>query len=124
MTYAWIVAGAAAGAPLRYFVGSKIGSWLAWGSFPVGTLVVNLTGCLAIGLFLGAAEGRDFLTREARLFLVTGLLGSYTTFSAFGWETYALARGDEAVQAALYLGLSVTGGVLAVWAGAAIAKTG
>lgn len=124
MTYAWIIAGAAIGAPLRYFAGSRLTSWLEWGSFPVGTLIVNLTGCLAIGLLLGLAETRDFMTREARLFLVTGVLGSYTTFSAFGWETYSLARGDEVARAALYVGLSVAGGVLAVWAGAAVARAG
>ena len=122
MSYAWIIAGAVIGAPLRYFVGSKVTSWLEWGSFPVGTLLVNLTGCLAIGLLLGLAETRDFLSREARLFLVTGLLGSYTTFSAFGWEAYALAKGDEVARAAVYLGVSVTGGLLAVWAGAMVAR--
>jgi fluoride exporter len=80
--------------------------------------VVNLTGCLVIGLVLGWAESRDTLSREARLLIVTGFLGSYTTFSAFGWETYDLFRTDELVRAISYAVLSVVLGVLAVWLGA------
>ena len=121
MTYAWIVAGAVVGAPLRYFVGSHVTS-PTWGGFPFGTLLVNLTGCLAIGLLLGFAEARDTLSREARLLLVTGFLGSYTTFSAFGWETYDLARSDEMLRSVVYVLASVTLGIVAVWAGANLAR--
>ena len=121
MTYAWIIAGAVAGAPLRYFLGSRVQS-LGWGQFPFGTLMVNVTGCLAIGLILGLAESRDALSREARLLLVTGFLGSYTTFSAFGWETYDLMRTGEALRAIMYAAASVVVGILAVYAGASVAK--
>lgn len=122
MTYVYIILGAMAGAPLRYFLGNRVAGteWLA--PFPLGTLLVNLSGCLAIGVLLGLADSRDFLSREARLLLVTGFLGSYTTFSAFGWETYDLIRNDDVVRAALYAGLSVGLGVLAVWAGATLAR--
>ena len=121
MTYAWIVAGAIVGAPLRYFVGSHVPAG-NWGSFPFGTFLVNITGCLAIGFILGLSESRGSLSREARLLLVTGFLGSYTTFSAFGWETYGLLRDDQVLRAALYAGGSVVLGILAVWLAASAAK--
>ncbi len=121
MTYAWIVAGAIVGAPLRYFVGSHVPAG-NWGSFPFCTLLVNITGCLAIGFILGLSESRGSLSREARLLLVTGFLGSYTTFSAFGWETYNLLRDDQVLRASLYAGGSVVLGILAVWLAASAAK--
>jgi len=120
VTYAWIIAGAVVGAPLRYFIGTQVQG--NSGSFPTGTLAVNVTGCLLIGLILGLAEERGSLSREARLLLITGFLGSYTTFSAFGWETYSLIRGDDVFRAMSYVLLSVAGGLLAVWAGASLAR--
>lgn len=117
MTYVYIVAGAVVGAPLRYFLGSRVQAG-AGGAFPWGTLAVNVSGCLVIGLVLGFAEGRGSLSREARLLLVTGFLGSYTTFSAFGWETYALARADDLGRAVVNVVLSLVLGLVAVWAGA------
>ncbi len=121
MNYLYIVAGACAGAPLRYFVGSHVKAG-ALGAFPLGTLLVNLTGCLLIGLVLGLAESRDALSKEARLLIVTGFLGSYTTFSALGWETYDLFRTDELMRAISYAVVSVVLGVLAVWLGAQAAR--
>lgn len=120
MTYAWIIAGAVVGAPLRYFIGSHTPG--NWGSFPAGTFLVNVSGCLLIGLVLGLGEARGALSREARLLLVTGFLGSYTTFSAFGWETYNLARSDEMARALVNVVASVALGIVAVWAGANLAK--
>ncbi len=121
MTYAYIVAGAMAGAPLRYFLQGKVQDATSAG-FPWGTLVVNLSGCLVIGLLLTLAEERELLSREARLLLVVGFLGSYTTFSTFGWETFALLRDNEVLQASGNAALSVFGGLLGVWAGTALAR--
>ena len=120
MTYAWIIAGAAVGAPLRYFVGTRFD--VATGTFPWWTFTINVTGCFLIGLVLGLSEERGWFSREARLLLVTGLLGSYTTFSAFGWETFDLLREDAVVRAALYAGGSVVLGVMATLAGVGIAR--
>ena len=113
--------GAAVGAPLRYFLSTRLQE-TASGSFPYQTLAVNLTGCFAIGVVATVAEQRDFLNREARLFLLVGLLGSYTTFSTFGWETLTLLRTNEVIQAAQYVLLSSLGGLLAVWAGMVCAR--
>jgi fluoride exporter len=121
VTYLYIVAGAAVGAPLRYFLGSRVQERTA-GAFPWGTLVVNVSGCLLIGFILAVAESRGSLGREARLLLVTGFLGSYTTFSAFGWETYSLARADDLAKAALNVAASVVVGLAAVWAGAQLGR--
>lgn len=121
MSYVYIVAGACVGAPLRYFVGTHVKAG-ALGAFPLRTFLVNVTGCLLIGLLMGIAESRDTLTREARLLLVTGFLGSYTTFSAFGWETFDLMRGDELPVAIGYAVASVAVGIAAVWAGAQLAR--
>lgn len=124
MTYAYIVIGAIVGAPLRYFVQVRVTDLFPSSQFPWGTVLVNLTGCLLIGLLLGLTEERGALSREARLLLVTGFLGSYTTFSAFGWETYNLAKSDEVLRAAGNVFLSTVGGLAAVWAGAQLAKLG
>ncbi len=121
MTYAFIIMGAAIGAPLRYFLSLRIQE-AANGSFPIQTLAVNLTGCFAIGVLATLAEERDFLNREARLFLLVGLLGSYTTFSTFGWETISLLRSEQVLQAVEYVALSSIGGLLAVWAGLSLAR--
>lgn len=121
MNYLYIVLGAAAGAPLRYFLGSRIQERTG-GAFPWGTLLVNVSGCLLIGFILGIAEARGSLAREARLLLVTGFLGSYTTFSAFGWETYSLARADDIAHAAANVAASFVLGLAAVWAGAQLGR--
>jgi fluoride exporter len=90
-------------------------------SFPAGTLVVNLTGSLLIGLLAGLAESRSLLGPEARLLLVTGLLGGYTTFSAFSLETLVLLRAGQTATAFATVALQVLLGVAAAWAGFALA---
>ncbi len=86
-------------------------------SFPVGTLVVNVTGSFLIGVLMGLAESRAVFGAEARLLLVTGLLGGYTTFSAFSLETLLLFRAGQAGTAVSSVVLQVLLGVAAAFAG-------
>jgi CrcB protein len=100
MAYLWVSLGGAAGAAARYGVAQWAGNRFGWG-FPWGTLAVNVTGSLAIGLLMTV-----LLTRGGdpawRLLLVTGFLGGYTTFSAFSFETLALVEAQRWEAAALY----------------------
>lgn len=114
-------AGGFLGAVLRYLAGGAVQALARSVSFPWGTLVVNATGCLAIGVLSHLAEARGVIGAEQRLFLITGLLGGYTTFSAYGNETFLLLReGETALAAANALG-QVALGLAAVWAGRALA---
>jgi CrcB protein len=114
-------AGGFLGSVLRYLASGAVQSAARSASFPWGTLAVNASGCFAIGLFAHLAETRGMLGAEQRLFLITGLLGGYTTFSAYGNETFLLFReGETALAAANALG-QVALGLAAVWAGRALA---
>ncbi|GAA4303142.1 fluoride efflux transporter CrcB [Nibribacter koreensis] len=90
-------------------------------AFPFGTLGVNLIGCFLIGLVFGLAE-KGNLSNEWRLFLATGVLGGFTTFSAFSYETVALLRDGQLGYAATYIAASVFIGLLATFAGLSIPK--
>jgi CrcB protein len=83
----------------------------AW-KFPLSTFLVNVIGCIVAGLLAGLAIKRDWLTPDARLFLLTGLLGGFTTFSAFGLETVLLLRRGDFGVAVGYVFLSVLAGVV------------
>ena len=91
-------------------------------SFPLGTLVVNVAGCLAIGVVVYFTEDRQSVGPAARLFLTAGVLGGFTTFSAFGVETASLIREGNYWSAGLNVGLSVVLGLGAVWAGRSLMK--
>lgn len=84
--------------------------------FPYGTLVVNLLGSFLIGIFLGWVE-KGFFKMEARLFFITGILGGFTTFSAFSAEVVNLLRSGEIFSALLYVSLTVILGVLMTFLG-------
>jgi CrcB protein len=112
--------GGCLGAIARY----KLGGWvlhhtLDW-RFPLGTIIVNVVGCLVAGLLTGLIEKHHVLTQDARVFLFTGLLGGFTTFSAFGLETGFLMRRGEFAVAMLYVVASVAGGIAAFWLGDAV----
>ncbi len=106
-------AGGAVGSALRYAVSGAV----AMAAFPAGTLVVNVTGSLLIGLVAGLAESRSLISAEAWLFLVTGVLGGYTTFSAFSLETLLLLRGGQTTTAVTSAALQILLGVAAALAG-------
>ena len=86
-------------------------------AFPYGTLVVNVIGCLAIGYLGGLVQVRSLLGPSQRLFLLIGVLGGFTTFSTFAYETLGLAQGSEFAKAALNTGAHVTLGLTAAWLG-------
>lgn len=109
---------------LRYLVSGAAQRVLVPASgaaFPVGTTTVNLTGSLLIGLLAGLAESRALLGPEARLLLVTGVLGGYTTFSAFSLETLVLVRAGQSALALASVAVQVLVGLAAAWAGFAMA---
>lgn len=112
----WIAAGGGAGAVLRYLVAGLVQKF-AGPSLPIGTLVVNVFGCLVIGLMTAALAGPYIVRDEYRLALLVGLLGGFTTFSTFGWETFALANDGQYRQAVLNVVLSNALGLCAVWIG-------
>jgi len=91
-------------------------------SFPVGTLAVNLVGCLLIGIVMELVREHPMLSPQTRSVLVVGFLGGFTTYSAFGYETTELLRGGGVALAALNVGAHVVLGVLAVVAGAAAVR--
>jgi CrcB protein len=91
-------------------------------SFPTGTLLVNLIGCLLIGLFFGYIEHRHWFSPQVRLFITIGFLGSFTTFSTFAFENIELLREGNYLNFSLYTLISVIGGLLMVWGGYALAR--
>ncbi len=119
-----VAAGGAAGSVLRWLVSGWVQHWAPRSGFPWGTFAVNVTGSFAIGLLLTLALERGALSANARLLLVTGVLGGYTTFSAFSWETLQMARGGQWSAALAYVLGSTLLGTLAAFAGLAIAKRG
>jgi CrcB protein len=109
------------GASARYLLGGAIYRWLP-ATFPWATFVINVTGCFGIGFLAVLAEERMALGPGARLFLMVGILGGYTTFSTFGYETIALLRESSFAAAALNVVGQVALGQVAVGAGAAAAR--
>ena len=90
--------------------------------FPWGTLVVNILGCLLIGIIYGISEKGDFLSPEVRLFLTVGICGGFTTFSTFSNDAFLLLRQEEWIRFAFYASFSFFLGLLAVYAGRIIIK--
>jgi CrcB protein len=115
--YAWVVAGGILGSLLRWLVALVLPQ--VDGGFPWPTLVANVTGCFVIGFYsaLTAPDGRLFVDPRTRQFVMTGICGGYTTFSGFSIEMLRLLQAGDAGQAAVYLAVSVTTWLLAVWLG-------
>jgi len=85
--------------------------------FPWGTFIVNIVGCLLIGLIYGISEKGELMSPEVRLFLTVGICGGFTTFSTFSNDAFMLLRQDEWIRFAFYTSLSFFLGLLAVYAG-------
>ena len=115
MILLWIAFGGALGAVARYSLGGWVHSSMGM-RFPWGTLVVNLVGSLLIGLLIRGLDG-SAVAPEMRAFLTIGLLGAFTTFSAYTFETVELMRAGQSRLAALYSLGSLGLGIVAVYAG-------
>lgn len=113
--------GAAIGGALRYALSSAIG-WRFGGRLPLGTMIVNISGCFLIGLIMTMLTERLDIHPNWRLFLVVGVLGGYTTFSSFAWESYESVRSGNAIYGLLNVVMSVVAGYIAVWCGALLVK--
>jgi CrcB protein len=112
-----VALGGALGSVGRYLVSR----WMT-GTFPWGTLTVNLLGSLLIGLLTGLVA-KGSLSPEMKLLLVTGFCGGFTTFSTFANESFSMMKAGDALQMALYLAASVVIGILAVWLGMNVSDT-
>lgn len=118
----WYIAfGSAIGGVARYLVGGAV-QRLTPGTFPVGTLIINLTGSFLLGAILRYAIDTPTLTPELRAFLSIGLCGGYTTFSTFSYETVALMEDGTWGRAAAYVTLSVVLSIAATFIGLAAAR--
>ena len=100
------------------FVQHRTGS-----SFPFGILTVNLLGCLVMGAISQYALNHIVVPADLRVGLTTGLMGGFTTFSAFGWDTARMLEDGQWPRALLYIGASVIGGLLMMMAGIGLGNT-
>lgn len=104
------------GSVARYYI-SKINLHVDFLSIPVGTLIVNVTGSLILGVLTGIAEKSALMNVELRLFLMIGLCGGFTTFSTFTGENLMLMRNGQFAAVILYTGISIFFGFLAIYLG-------
>lgn len=117
-------AGGVPGSVLRYLAGLAAHRLPGGGHFPRGTLIVNVLGCFAIGVPGVIVEARGAFSSELRLFLFVGLLGGFTTFSSFGYETAQLLRSEGGALALFNVGLHLALGLVAVWMGLLVVRPG
>jgi CrcB protein len=119
--YVLVVIGGGTGALARYVAASAIMTRFG-GKFPLGTLVINVTGSFLIGFLMTILTERFKLDPNWRLFLVVGFLGGYTTFSSFEWETYSSVREGGLWTGMLNVVSSVMLGYVAVALGSMLAR--
>ncbi len=116
-------------------IGGAVGALSRWGlarwadqwrgdtnSFPLGIFLANVLGCLLFGWLAGLAENRQLFSDAVKMGIFTGFLGSFTTFSTFGWNSFELLRSGQIGMALGNIAGSVVIGLLAVWAGYSIAR--
>jgi fluoride exporter len=120
-TYLWIAAGGALGSVARYWLSGAVARQFE--TFPMGTLLVNISGSFAIGFFatLTSPEGRWLAPTGFRQFFIYGVCGGYTTFSSFSWQTLELAQDGEWLHAGGNIAASVVLCLTAVWLGHVLA---
>ena len=122
LNYIWVAIGGGIGSVLRFWASEFVARHFGE-TFPLGTLVVNVTGSFFIGFFATATgpDGRWFVTPTARTFVMAGICGGYTTFSSFSLQTLNLLSDGEWLYATANAVLSLVLCLVAVWAGHALA---
>lgn len=117
--YGWVALGSLIGGCARYLVSVVLQAPL----FPLATLFVNVTGSFVIGFFatITGPDGRIFASTRQRQFVMTGICGGYTTFSAFSLETFRLLQAGHPLTALLNVGISLASWLAAVWLGHTLA---
>lgn len=111
-----ICLGGAVGTAARYLVAASTAGWVKNG-FPLGTLLINIVGSLLIAVVMGLTLKAEPISAELRFFLVTGVLGGFTTYSSFSYESVALVQRGAWGLAAAYMALTLVGGFTASWLG-------
>jgi CrcB protein len=114
--------GGALGSIARHLLGTWVNSAFPLSTFPWGTLAVNVSGCLVIGLLGGLGDARASLGPELRMFLFVGVLGGFTTFSSFAYETLALLRFEDLARALANVAAQVVLGLGAAWIGYSLGR--
>ncbi len=117
---AMVGSGGFIGALARYGLSGLVHRQVPFATFPYGSMAVNLLGCCAIGVIAGLAESRQLFGPEFRTFALIGVLGGFTTFSTFGYETFAMLRDAEYLRVAANVGVHVVLGLALVWLGYAL----
>jgi fluoride exporter len=115
-----VAVGGAIGSVLRYVLSTLV-LRTSGTLFPAGTFAVNVVGCVVFGAIVGAAEQRFVLTPEARAFLLVGVLGGFTTFSSYAFESFALMQDGQLLTAAVNIVGQVVAGLLGFWVAYVIA---
>jgi fluoride exporter len=122
MTYVWIAIGSALGGMARHWC-TLVATALFGTAFPWGTLFINILGSFVIGFFFAITgpDGRLDVSLDTKLFVMTGICGGYTTFSAFSLQTLSLFQDGAWLRGGAYIAASVALCLIAVWAGYALA---
>ena len=110
------------GAITRYLLAVSVDEYIKPEQFPFGIFIVNIIGCLLIGLLAGIFELKGWMNVELRLFIFVGFLGGFTTFSTFINDSFLLSREGEMIAALLNVGGQVLIGLLFVWIGYSVIK--
>ena len=121
MGYLIVFLGGGIGAMARHGM-NLLAARLAWGAFPYGTMVVNISGSIVMGVIAGVFAFKTGGPQHLRLFLTTGILGGYTTFSSFSLDTALLYERGEVGQAALYVIVSVALSIAGLFMGLAAVR--
>ena len=110
------------GSSFRYIVSGAVQKISNQSFFPIGTLTVNLIGCFIIGFLAGLSESRQLFSDMVRSFIFIGVLGGFTTFSTFGYESFSFLRDGQIISTLINISLHIILGILFVWLGFSISK--